>query len=123
MYVDGAWSPYDESSMGHRNEKYVDYTRNVKKCGDEYEERRKKGMCPYCHGMGGKHDPRCPYFEPPKAKYRCALCGEGIYPHEEYIENESGKHAHLKCVCETLTSSELLDWLDVDVEQYWDWED
>ena len=54
--------------------------------------------CEYCMKIGGKHDSRCPNYEPPKTHYYCSICSEGIYDGDEYIENENNEYAHLECV-------------------------
>ena len=42
--------------------------------------------------------PSCPNYIPPKTKYQCAFCDDGIYDGEEYIENDVGEYAHWECV-------------------------
>ena len=53
--------------------------------------------CEYC-GRYGSQNPRCPLYEPPKAKHYRSICNEGIYDGEEYIENAYGEYAHWECV-------------------------
>lgn len=52
--------------------------------------------CEYCWKDIGHH-PRCPLYEPKKAKYYCFICGEGIYDGQRYIVNDSDELAHQDC--------------------------
>lgn len=54
--------------------------------------------CEYCMKIGGKHDSRCPLYEPSRATHSCSICNEGIYDGEEYIGNDVGEYAHWECV-------------------------
>lgn len=54
--------------------------------------------CEYCHGIGGRHDYRCPLAPESKFSHYCSICGEGIGDGEEYIENDVGDYAHWECV-------------------------
>lgn len=70
--------------------------------------------CIICNLCGSiKCHPQCPNYIPPKAAYYCSTCGQGIYPDEEYIENEDGEYKHYDCICGT---RELLEWLGYKVK-------
>ena len=53
-------------------------------------------MCSIC--LKNPCHPRCPNYIPPKAKYYCSICDDGIYNGEEYIVNEDDEYAHFECV-------------------------
>ncbi len=55
----------------------------------------------------------CPNYVPPRAKYYCSICGEGIYDGEEYIRNDNGEYRHYECFYGV---RELLEWLGYDVK-------
>ena len=76
--------------------------------------------CIYCHQYGSHH-PRCPLYEPPKASHYCSICGEGIYPGEEYIENDNGGYAHLECVDGGYEMATFLGYkIKIDEEDNWE---
>ena len=50
------------------------------------------GWCEYCHSL--EHPPECPNYTPPKPVCYCDICGDWIYPGEEYIVNDNDKYAH-----------------------------
>lgn len=68
--------------------------------------------CEYCHGIGGKHDYRCPLAPEPKFSHYCSICGEGIYDGEEYVENDDGEFVHLDCP----SVRETVEFLGYDVK-------
>ena len=68
--------------------------------------------CEYCRGEI-RHKPRCPLYVPEKATHYCAICGEGIYDGEEYIENDVGECRHYDCFT---GMRDLLDWLGYEVK-------
>ena len=47
-------------------------------------------------------------------QHKCCICGGQIYPFEKYIENYKGEVMHYDCHF-GLTSTELFNWLDIDV--------
>lgn len=67
--------------------------------------------CEYCHGIGGRHHPRCPLAPEPKFSHYCSICGEGIGDGEEYIENDDGEFVHLDCP----STREVVEFLGYDV--------
>lgn len=69
-------------------------------------------MCELCRKAFG-HDPRCPYYEPPKASHHCSACGEGIYSGQDYIQNDNGEFRHYECF---YGIRELLTWLGYDIK-------
>ena len=69
-------------------------------------------MCEICK-RNIVHDSRCPNYKPPKAKYYCFYCGEGIFPGEEYIENLNGDYCHYDCINGV---RDLLEWLGFEIE-------
>lgn len=68
-------------------------------------------MCDIC--MRYPCHPRCPNYEPQKAKYYCSICDEGIYDGEEYIENNNGDYRHYECFD---TIRDLVEWLGYEVK-------
>lgn len=56
---------------------------------------------------------RCPNYVPRKTRTYCAVCGDGIYGGEEYIENNDGECMHVDCI---QSIGQLLDWLGCDVK-------
>lgn len=68
--------------------------------------------CEYCRYISG-HDYRCPNYEPPKSRYYCSACGEGILDGQEYIVNENGEYRHYDCFQGT---KELLEWLGYEIK-------
>ena len=76
--------------------------------------------CEYCLQIGGEHDYRCPNYIPPKAIHYCSICGEGIYPGEEYIVNDDSEYRHYDCF---YGIRELLEWLGYDVKTMEDFND
>lgn len=69
-------------------------------------------MCDCCKKTYG-HDPRCPYYEPPKTAHYCSACGEGIYNGESYIENDNSEYRHYECF---YGMRDLLEWLGYDIK-------
>ena len=64
---------------------------------------------------------QCPNYEPPKAYHYCAICDEGIYPEEEYIENDNGEYAHLECVDGGYEMATFLGYkIKIDEEDKWE---
>ena len=63
-------------------------------------------MCSIC--LKNPCHTRCPNYIPPKAKYYCSICDDGIYNGEEYIVNNDGDYAHWEC-CDS--ARELLEFL------------
>ena len=70
--------------------------------------------CEYCMKIGGEHDSRCPNYTLPKTNYYCDICGEGIYPGEEYIINDDDKYAHWECVD---YGRDLAKWLGYEIKE------
>ena len=68
--------------------------------------------CEFCHGEG-YHRTRCPNYILTKTAHYCSICGEGIYPGEEYIENDSGEYRHYDCF---YGMRDLLEWLGYEVK-------
>ena len=68
-------------------------------------------MCDFCR-QNPCHS-RCPNYKPPRAKYYCSYCGEGIFPGEEYIEKLNGDHCHYDCINRI---RDLLGWLGFEIE-------
>lgn len=68
--------------------------------------------CEICNQELG-HNSRCPYYEQPKAKYYCSICGEGIYDGEEYIVNDDGDYRHYECF---YGIKDLLNWLGYEIQ-------
>ena len=53
-------------------------------------------MCSIC---GHEHcAKRCPNYIPPRVRYYCSICSEGILNGEEYIINDNDEYAHWDCV-------------------------
>ena len=69
-------------------------------------------MCELC--LRTPCHPRCPNFIPPKAKYYCSICGEGIYRGEKYIENLNGDLAHWDCINGMY---DLTDFMDIEIKE------
>ena len=76
--------------------------------------------CEYCMKIGGEHDSRCPNYTPPKTNYYCDICGDGIYPGEEYIVNDDNKYAHWECVD---YGRDLATWLGCEIKEMEEMED
>jgi len=53
-------------------------------------------MCEICKSY--PCHPKCPCYIPPKSKYSCHICKDGILNREEYIVNENNEYAHYECV-------------------------
>ena len=68
-------------------------------------------MCEIC-GFTNCHS-RCTNYIPPRSKYYCSICGEGIIDGEEYIVNDDGEYSHYDCFC---GMKDLLEWLGYDVK-------
>ena len=68
-------------------------------------------MCEICRSYSCRT--RCPNYIPPKAKYYCSICNEGIYEGEEYIENLYGEYAHWECVD---YGRDLAKWLGFEIK-------
>ena len=68
-------------------------------------------MCSICKQLDCP--PRCPNYTPMSCIYNCSICGEGIYPGDEYVENNNYKYAHLDCL-DGMTTKNLLSWMDMD---------
>lgn len=75
-------------------------------------------MCEECHS--DPCDTRCPNWEAPKAYKYCAICEEGIYPGEKYIENGNGDYAHLDCLSEDIGG--MVDFIGIKIEEEMDYE-
>lgn len=67
--------------------------------------------CLYC-GKVGKHDFRCPNYEPPRPKCYCSECGDGILVGEQYVKLTGNIYTHYEC----LTTRQLLEELQIDVQ-------
>lgn len=59
---------------------------------------------------------RCPNFIKPNAKLLCDICDEGIYPKEEYIENDKFCVAHVECL-EGLPTKQVVSWLGIEIRE------
>ncbi|MBE6556101.1 MAG: hypothetical protein E7663_07760 [Ruminococcaceae bacterium] len=55
--------------------------------------------CSVCHGSGGRHNPRCPYYLPDADDIRhiCHICGETIFQ-SEWAVRCGNKLAHHDCL-------------------------
>lgn len=69
--------------------------------------------CEYCLKEYG-HTYRCPNYIPPKTRYNCAICNEGIQNGEEYIVNDNDDYAHFECVD---YARDLVRFLDYDIKE------
>lgn len=67
-------------------------------------------MCSVCNRYDGAHDPRCPYYSPPRPRITCCYCGEGIYQGERYLDNEQGEYIHEDCVS-CVGIDRMINWL------------
>lgn len=67
-------------------------------------------MCRVC--LQNPCHQQCPNYIPPKCKYRCSICSDGILEGEEYIRNNDFEYAHLECF---LRMKDLAEWLGYDV--------
>lgn len=56
---------------------------------------------------------KCPNYYPPKSRYYCSVCGEGIYAGEEYVKNQDDEYAHYDCFYST---KELLEWAGCEIK-------
>lgn len=63
---------------------------------------------------------KCPNYIPPKANHYCSVCGEGIYPGEEYIVNGDDEYRHYDCFS---GMRDLLEWLGYDVKTMEDFDE
>lgn len=68
-------------------------------------------MCSICGQLEHCH-PRCPNYTSLKAVHYCSVCGEGIYPGEEYIKNDDGDCRHYDCF---YGMRDLLEWLGYEI--------
>lgn len=68
-------------------------------------------MCSLCFCNPCKRG--CPNYTSPKSHHYCSICGEGIYPGEEYIKNDNGEYRHFECF---FSLRELLEWLGYEVK-------
>ena len=69
-------------------------------------------MCDLCRSY--PCDFRCPNYIPPKTRYNCAICNEGIQNGEEYIVNDNDDYAHFECVD---YARDLVRFLDYDIKE------
>lgn len=70
-------------------------------------------MCDLCR-QSPCHS-QCPNYKYPKTKYYCSICKDGIYPGEEYIENDNnGEYAHWNCID---TAKEAITWLGYEIKE------
>ena len=76
------------------------------------------GWCEYCHSL--EHPPECPNYTPPKPVCYCDVCGDWIYPGEEYIVNDNDKYAHWECVD---YGRDLAKWLGYEIKEMEEMED
>ena len=60
-----------------------------------------------------EHSPRSPSYRVPKTFLRCAICGQGIYEGDEYIE-KGGEYVHFECIPDIIW---LLNWLGYDIKE------
>lgn len=68
-------------------------------------------MCRLC-----RQDPcdyRCPNYIPPKATCYCSICGNGIYPGEEYLKNDNEEYSHYDCF---YNIRDLVEWLGHEIK-------
>lgn len=68
--------------------------------------------CSFCLRDDG-HDFLCPYYEPPKPRFFCAICKDGILNGEEYVQNQNGNYAHWDCAW---VGRELVKFLGIEVK-------
>ena len=69
-------------------------------------------MCDIC-----KSSPcacRCPNYIPPKSKYTCSICKEGIQNGEQYFIDDNKDFVHFECF-NMLGTRDLINWLGLDV--------
>lgn len=79
-------------------------------------------MCSICGRHDATHDYRCPYYSPPRPKYLCCYCGEGIYQGERYLDNEQGEYIHEDCVgC--LGTDQIINWLGFNYKEMEDYDE
>ncbi len=67
-------------------------------------------MCSIC-----LHEPcltQCPNFTP-KINCFCSICGEGVLPGDEYLENYDGEYIHYDCVS---GNRDLVEWLGFEIK-------
>lgn len=57
---------------------------------------------------------RCPNYIPPKSKYYCSICNDGIQICEKYIENNRGDYAHWDCINGIY---DLTIFLDIEIKE------
>lgn len=57
---------------------------------------------------------RCPNYVPENPRHKCFICGEEIYPGEEYIENFYGDLAHWDCID---GMRDLAEFLDIEIKE------
>lgn len=70
-------------------------------------------ICDICKSTPCKT--RCPNYKTMKTNYYCSICEEGIQNGEEYLVNDSGKHAHWECFS-VIGSRELVKWLELNIQ-------
>lgn len=68
-------------------------------------------MCEYCHKT--YHTIGCPNYTPPSPTLYCCICGADIACNEEYIEDNYGEIAHIKCFTDI---GEILNWLGYEIK-------
>lgn len=68
-------------------------------------------MCNICRKI--KCDPRCPNYEPLKAKHYCSFCDREICEDDKYIEKLDGDVIHYECV---QGIRQLLSWLGQEIK-------
>ena len=69
-------------------------------------------MCDLCRNYPCHY--MCPNYVPPKTKYQCDICNEGIQNGEEYIKNDYGEYAHWECID---YGRDLAKWLGYEVKE------
>ena len=70
-------------------------------------------MCSECHKI--ICSPNCPNYSPPKARYYCPICNEGVINGERYVLYE-GKYIHWECFA-MMGTWELMEFLGLQIKE------
>lgn len=71
--------------------------------------------CEYCLKIIS-HDYRCPNYEPPKTRYQCYICENGIQNGEEYVRNFDEEYVHYDCLT-NLSNRAMIKWLGGEIKE------